>query len=154
MDCSPPGSSVHGIFQARILEWVASSMGSSRPRDWTHVSCVSFIGRHILYHCTPCSNGIIHYSIQSIPLASFSLTSNPGLPSLLSLCQPSEGEQIFLLASKCFPVCLFTKFRLIHQIIISCRKIHWDLTVYSQSLKFQTYIKCSEFSSKAMWHVL
>ena len=38
MDCSPPGSSVHGIFQARILEWVPSSYfrGSSCPRDWTH----------------------------------------------------------------------------------------------------------------------
>ena len=35
MDCSPPGSSVHGIFQARILEWVATSFsrGSSQPRD-------------------------------------------------------------------------------------------------------------------------
>ena len=35
MDCSPPGSSVHGILQARMLEWVAisSSKGSSRPRD-------------------------------------------------------------------------------------------------------------------------
>ena len=43
MDCSPPSSSVHGILQTRILEWVAipSSRGSSRPRDWTHVSCVS-----------------------------------------------------------------------------------------------------------------
>ena len=42
MDCSPPGSSVHGIFQARILEWVAmpSSRGPSQPRDRTHVSCV------------------------------------------------------------------------------------------------------------------
>ena len=39
MDCSPPGSSVHGIFQARILEWVASSFSrrSSWPRDWTGV---------------------------------------------------------------------------------------------------------------------
>ena len=39
MDCSPPGSSVHGIFQARILEWVAisSSMGSSRPRAPTRL---------------------------------------------------------------------------------------------------------------------
>ena len=37
MDCSPPGSSVHGILQARILEWVAmpSSKGSSQPRDRT-----------------------------------------------------------------------------------------------------------------------
>ena len=40
MDCSPPGSSVHGILQARILKWVAvaSSRGSSPPRDRTHVS--------------------------------------------------------------------------------------------------------------------
>ena len=40
-DCSPLGFSVHGILQARILEWVSmlSSRGSSRPRDWTCVSC-------------------------------------------------------------------------------------------------------------------
>ena len=52
MDYSPPGSSVHGILQARILKWVviSSSRGSSRPRDRTHVSCVSCIGRWILYH--------------------------------------------------------------------------------------------------------
>ena len=40
--CSPPGSSVHGILQARILEWVAmsSSRGSSQPRDQTFISCI------------------------------------------------------------------------------------------------------------------
>ena len=45
MDCSPPGSSVHGILQARILEWVAisSSRGSSQPRDQTCVSSRFFI---------------------------------------------------------------------------------------------------------------
>ena len=50
MDCSPPISFVHGVFQIRILEWVPISFyrGSSQPRDWTHVSC---IGRQILYHC-------------------------------------------------------------------------------------------------------
>ena len=49
-DCSPPGSSVYGIFQARILEWVdiPSSRGSSWPRDQTRVSCISCIGRWIL----------------------------------------------------------------------------------------------------------
>ena len=49
MDCSPPGSSVHGILKARILEWVAmpSSRGSCQPRDGTGVSC---IGSQILYH--------------------------------------------------------------------------------------------------------
>jgi len=55
MDCSPPGSSIHGIFQARILEWVAmfSSRWSSRYRDWTQDSCVSCIGRQILYTAPP-----------------------------------------------------------------------------------------------------
>ena len=50
MDCSPPGSSVHGILQARILEWVAmpSCRGSSWPRNRTHIS---HTGRRILYHC-------------------------------------------------------------------------------------------------------
>ena len=50
-DCGLPGPSVHGISQARKLEWTAiSSRGSSRPRDWTCVSCVSCIGRQVLYH--------------------------------------------------------------------------------------------------------
>ena len=57
MNCNPPGSSVHGIFQARTLQWVAvpSSKGSSQPRDQTSVSCISYvscIGRQILYHWT------------------------------------------------------------------------------------------------------
>ena len=49
MDCSPPGSSVQEISQARILEWVAISFsrGSSWPRDWTQVSCI--VGG--LLHC-------------------------------------------------------------------------------------------------------
>ena len=43
MDCSLSGSSVHGIFQARVLEWVAISFsrGSSRPRNRTRVSCIA-----------------------------------------------------------------------------------------------------------------
>ena len=57
MDCCLPGSSVHGVFQARILEWVSVSFsgGSSRPRDLTCVSCISYTGRWILYHyAIPC----------------------------------------------------------------------------------------------------
>ena len=38
--CSPPGFSVHGILQARILEWVAFSRGSSPPKNQTQVSCI------------------------------------------------------------------------------------------------------------------
>ena len=43
MDCSPPGSSLHGIFRARMLEWIAISFsrGSFRPRDQTQVSCIA-----------------------------------------------------------------------------------------------------------------
>ena len=50
--CSPLGSSVHGILQARILEWVAmpSSRESSRPRNGTCVPYVSCIGRQVPYH--------------------------------------------------------------------------------------------------------
>ena len=49
MDCSLPGSPVHGIFQARVLEWVATSYSrrSSQPRDQTCVSCISCIGRWV-----------------------------------------------------------------------------------------------------------
>ena len=52
MDCSPPVSSVHRILLARILKWFAlsSSRGGSRPRDQTHVSCISCIGKWVLSH--------------------------------------------------------------------------------------------------------
>ena len=52
MDCSTPGFTVHGIFQARILEWgaISYSRGSSQPRDGNRVSCVSCTGRQILHH--------------------------------------------------------------------------------------------------------
>ena len=52
MHCSLPGFSVYGIFQARVLEWVVISFsrGSSHPRDRIHVSCISWVGRWILYH--------------------------------------------------------------------------------------------------------
>ena len=49
MNCS---SSVHGMLQARMLEWVAmpSSRGPSRPRDRTHLRLLTCIGRWVLYH--------------------------------------------------------------------------------------------------------
>ena len=55
MDCSPQVSSVHGILQARMLEWIAFSFsrGSSRPKDQTWVFCVSFTG---------------HWQVGSLPL--------------------------------------------------------------------------------------
>ena len=58
MDCSPPGTSAHGILQARILEWIAmpSSRGSSQPRDWTW----SPASRQLLYHLGSPSQSYIY----------------------------------------------------------------------------------------------
>ena len=89
MDCSPPSSSVHGIIQAIILEWIAIffSRGSSWPRDQTRVSC---IGRQILYHCATwevlCSKGPKYWDIvssvaQSCPTLCYPMNrSKLGLP--------------------------------------------------------------------------
>ena len=69
MDCSPPGFSVHGIPQARILEWVAISFyrGNYQPRDRI---CISCIGWWILYPCTTreVSFGLQQYMKQSITI--------------------------------------------------------------------------------------
>ena len=50
MDCSLSGSSAHGIFQARVLEWgaISYSKGSSQPRDGTHISCLPALSGRFL----------------------------------------------------------------------------------------------------------
>ena len=82
-DCSPRGSSVHRIIQARILEWVAISYsgGSSRLRDLICVSCISCIGRRILYHCYQwCYNSPILFcsykSVSTFVISAFSFSVN------------------------------------------------------------------------------
>ena len=94
VDCSPPGSSVHGILQARPLEWVAmpSSRGSSWPRDRTHISCVSCIVRWVLDRY--CHLGSPHYLVQS-PLieASFTFEATKFLKSQLS-CSKSFTKDV------------------------------------------------------------
>ena len=55
MDCSPPGSSVHGIFQARILEWIAISFS----RDWTQV--FHAVGRRL--YCLSHQEILVHFII-------------------------------------------------------------------------------------------
>ena len=64
MDCRLPGSSVHGVLQARVLEWAAmpSSRGSSQPRDQTRVSSLSCIGKVVLYHQYHLGNPVSHYT--------------------------------------------------------------------------------------------
>ena len=65
MDCSLPGFSVHGISQARILQWVAISIsrGSSQPSSRTRVSCIS---RRILYHWAIRVAHHLEHSLQSL----------------------------------------------------------------------------------------
>ena len=92
MVCSPPVSSVYRISQARILEWVGilSSRRSSWPRNRTHVSYVTCIGRRVLYHCSlPGSSvhGILQARILEWVVISFSRDLpdpriEPGSPTL------------------------------------------------------------------------
>ena len=72
-DCSLPGSSIHGIFQARVLEWVAISFsrGSSRPRDRTQISHV--VGRHFTVWAT--REVLYSFSLSLSPLPSLSCFS-------------------------------------------------------------------------------
>ena len=80
LDCSPPGSSLHGILQARILEWVAISFsrGSSVTRDWTGISCNFCLHRLILL---PLS----HVYIPSLLSLLLPISYMPSLPPLLFL---------------------------------------------------------------------
>ena len=108
MDCGPPGSSVHGILQARILERTAmlSSRGSSQPRDQTHISFVSCIGRWVLYHSSyleSLSSWNISHKLRmqsskikvkehgSLTLLSFLTCSDRFVPTLV-LCRHSNTE--------------------------------------------------------------
>ncbi|XDA77321.1 hypothetical protein R6Z07F_007455 [Ovis aries] len=93
---SPPGSSVHGILQAKILEWVAIpfSRGSAQPRDRTQVSCIA--GRFF----TILATGEIHNTVYTVCVAplftwSFSLKSSEVkssevAQSCLTLCDPMD----------------------------------------------------------------
>ena len=92
MHCSPPGSSVHGILQARILERVAmpSSRGSSQPRDWTQVS-------HI-------AGGFLYSLIlsQAEPPRKPKNTGMDSLPLLQGIFLTQESNQIFCIAGQFF----------------------------------------------------
>ena len=68
MDCSMLGSSIHGILQARILEWVGrlSSRGSSPSRGQTHISYVSWVGRWVLFHECHLGNSKAFYPLPNL----------------------------------------------------------------------------------------
>ena len=85
MDCSQPGSSVHGILQARVLEWVAIpfSRGSSQPRDWTRLGLLNC--RHILY----CLNHQGSPTLKPFPRSLFFLLP---LSPLITLLPTHEAQ--------------------------------------------------------------
>ena len=96
MDCSPPGSSVHGILQATILEWVAMSFsrGSSWPRNCTQISCND---RQILDHWVTREGCILKlytcsytcvYIVSSIVQFSHSVVSDSSRPHGLQHARP------------------------------------------------------------------
>ena len=111
MNGSPPGFSVHGILQARILEWVAmpSSRGPSQPRDQTQVSCMAGIflpseplgnPRRLKWVAYPFSRGSSQprnlYLMDSLP------PELPGKPSLPLLGPTRESELLMCLRKKWF----------------------------------------------------
>ena len=85
MDCSLPGSSVHGIFQARILEWVAISYsrGSSRPGVWTHISWVSCIAGIFF---------MVWATKEALDISKAELIISPFLPVYSSQGLPHHGK--------------------------------------------------------------
>ena len=103
MDCSLPGSSLHGILQAGVLEWVAISFsrGSSRPRDWTCVSCSSCIGRQVLYHYTTGEACTVAYVLEIFTCSQspwfgqnlFPFVWNTFPPPQLPACSPESHSQ-------------------------------------------------------------
>ena len=98
MDCSLPGSSVHGILKARVLEWVAIpfSRGSSPPRVWTWVSCIA--GRFFTNWATREAPALLYFILftwlMSVLPVGFYVPhwERPGLmcSSLSSACQVKD----------------------------------------------------------------
>ena len=123
MDYSPPGSPVHGILQARILEWVAmpSSRGSSQPRDQTHISNISCTGRFFTTSATwealnPTAAAAAAKSLQSCP----------------TLCDPIDGSP----PGSSVPGIL--QARTLEWVAISCSNSwKWKVKVKSESEKWK-----------------
>ena len=85
MDCSSPGSFVHGILQARILEWIAVpfSKGSSPPRDQTQLSCLA--GRFFSIRATREATAVSPRSSQQTSLAAGKISFSPVVKGFLVL---------------------------------------------------------------------
>ena len=106
MDCSLPGYSAHGIFQARVLEWAAIpfSRGSSQPRDWTRISCTA--GRHFTVWATREAHGLKRVMSFQETQALTSLFTEEVLASIL-YCDPPHNVPPEAPVFWFFDACLF-----------------------------------------------
>ena len=101
MDCSPPGSSIHGLLQTGTLEWVAisSSRGSSQRKDRTQVLSASGIGQQTLYRCSTWE-ALSHLfaaaakSLQSCPTLCDPIDSSPPSYTLPGILQARTLEWV------------------------------------------------------------
>ena len=89
-----PSSSVCGILQATILEWVAISLsrGSSHLRDWTHVSSISWTGRWVLCHQSPLGSPL---EPQGLPIKTIMMSLPLGWMDTSFFVFPMGGKQHF-----------------------------------------------------------
>ena len=99
MDCSPPGSSVHGILQKRILEWVAVSF--SRRSSWLRdQTCISWISRWVLYHWATREAPGVLLGLCNFKKPLETCIENNNLATKISMhlliCQGREGVQLWL----------------------------------------------------------
>ena len=138
MDCSPPGSSAHGISQAKILEWIAISFsrGSFPLRDWAQISCGSCIGRRILHHC-----GILYHL---------------GNPKEIASC-PSEDTEWTEVAHSCPTLCDPMDYRLpgfsVHG-ILRARTLEWVAISFSRGSsqpRDRTQVSCIAGRRFILW---
>ena len=129
MDCSPPGSSVRRILQARILDLAAISYsrGSSPPRDWTPVSCVSCTGRWVLYHL--CHLGCLYHFPFKERRRSFLMTYIPPLPILLWSSWTQNHLQEILMCN--ISISLSLNYFWIHPQISLCVHLSTDIHDFS-----------------------
>ena len=149
MDCSPPGSSVHEIFQTRILEWVAIffSRGSSQPRDQTQVFCTA--GRFFTNWATREALGSITTNKTSggdrILVELFQILKDDAVKELHSICQqiwkaqqwpPDWKRSVFIPIPKKGNVKECSNYHTI-VLLLHASKV---ILKHKQSLKLQQYV--------------
>ena len=149
MDCSPPSSSVHEIFQTRILEWVAISFsrGSSQPRDQTQVFCTA--GRFFTNWATREALGSITTNKTSggdrILVELFQILKDDAVKELHSICQqiwkaqqwpPDWKRSVFIPIPKKGNVKECSNYHTI-VLLLHASKV---ILKHKQSLKLQQYV--------------